>query len=74
MREAAADRAFEIACNLMENADSETVRLAALTFISNRAEGLPTAKQELSGPEGAPLSTTLQVKFCDADGDGDKNG
>lgn len=67
-REAIADEMFEHLVFLAKNATSEQVQKGAAEAVMNRVEGMPTARQEHSGPDGAPLITGLHVSFVEPDG------
>jgi hypothetical protein len=52
-------RALLQAWKLAQKAENEDVRLKALALILAYAHGKPTDRQEISGPEGKPLTTAV---------------
>ena len=48
---------------LMAAADKDSVKLAAATFILERAYGKAVQKSEVTGKDGGPLALSLAVEF-----------
>ena len=48
---------------LMLNADKDSVRLAAATFIIERAHGKPVQRNEHTGTNGDPIQHSLEVVY-----------
>lgn len=56
--------ALEVIETLMRTADKDSVKLAAATFIIERAHGKAVQKAEVSGKDGGPIAHSLSVSFA----------
>lgn len=66
-RKETAERAKDMLAWLFENAELESTRVSAAVAFLNRVEGMPTAKQELTGKNGSPLLTGITVTFVESE-------
>lgn len=66
IREAAQEftsAALEVLVDVMKNGDSAAARVAAANSVLDRGHGRPKQTQEISGPDGAPLTTSVAIEF-----------